>query len=87
VNGEKLFLILIAFCFILIVIGITFEAIVLGYSYLAADKVECNWIFCTFTTMRSNYTITEDCFQNGMRINCSEHTTLKEMLENATTLG
>lgn len=55
---------------ILLFIGIMFECGLILYSYINADKVECNWLWCTFTTQKSNYT--EECYTNGMQVNCSE---------------
>lgn len=38
--------------------------------YVNADTVECDGIWCKFTTVRSE--IHTDCFENGKRINCSD---------------
>jgi len=83
---EKLFIILIAIGLVILFVGMGVEAVILVKSYIQADKIECNWIFCTFTTVKS--TMTSDCFENGVRVNCSDQfKDLKEMLDNATTLG
>jgi hypothetical protein len=54
------------------------EAAILLYSYMNADKIKCNWLWCEFITERSSIiqrtTIeqTSECFENGIKINCSE---------------
>jgi len=73
----------VIFLFVL-VIGSLFEIGLLIFAYVNADKVECNLLWCTFT---SGYTIevrdsfrnitqtttsTSECYINGERINCSE---------------
>lgn len=67
---------LIAFVVLLVVvlISIIAEVGILGYAYFSADKVECNWGWCTFTTVRQNSTsiVSRDCFENGVRIDCDD---------------
>jgi len=48
---------------------VMFEVVTFGIAYFAADEVECNWIWCTFTSERSQHR--QECFQNGEQINCS----------------
>ena len=54
-----------------LVIGIGFEI----YVYATADKVECNWLWCTFTTERTNITETrfmsQHCYTNSVEVNCT----------------
>jgi hypothetical protein len=47
-----------------------FEAIVIGRAYFAADSISCTWFWCTFTTVKGNMTMTQDCFSNGIRVDC-----------------
>jgi hypothetical protein len=51
------------------------ELVIMGIAYFTADEVECNWLWCKFTTVRSvgrtEITRTETCTQNGLPINCS----------------
>ena len=62
----------LAICFIgLLIAGIS-EAILLGIAYFHADKVSCNLLWCTFTAKIKNESISQDCFENNQRINCSE---------------
>lgn len=60
-----------------------FEAAILGLAYFASDRVECNWLWCTFTTERSTLeqwtNVTEKiiinkkstCYMNNVEVNCS----------------
>lgn len=71
------------FLFVL-VIGSLFEIGLLIFAYVNADKVECNLLWCTFTSgdtieVRDSFrnitqttTSTSECYINGERINCSE---------------
>ena len=51
------------------------EVALIGASFIFADKIECNWLWCTFTTTRtegsSHLVSSQDCYQNGQPINCS----------------
>jgi len=74
--------------FIIILISGVFEAIVLLLSFIYADKIECNLLWCTFTTTRgsgnsshystsitevtTNNSSTSTCSLNGKLINCSD---------------
>ena len=44
------------------------------YAYLNADKVECNFVWCTFTTERTvkETRVTEHCMIDNVEVNCSE---------------
>lgn len=52
------------------------------YAYLTADKVECNFIFCTFTTERTSVntttsitsSITSRCYTNGIEVEYDNET-------------
>ena len=64
---------------IILIIGSIFEIGILIFAYVNADKVECNFLWCTFTIgdiTESHKTIsqtsTSECFLNGKEINCSE---------------
>ena len=48
------------------------EAAILLYSYLNADKIKCNWIWCEFTTEHRTIEQNSECYTNGQRVNCSE---------------
>lgn len=54
---------------VILIIAAIIETSILVLAYVKADKVECNFIFCKFTTTRS--TSTQDCFINGIQTNCS----------------
>jgi hypothetical protein len=69
---------------IVLVLSSLFEVGLLVFAYINADKVECNLLWCTFTSgdtieiknSYSNYTqsitSTSQCFINGVETNCSE---------------
>jgi hypothetical protein len=71
------------FLFVLALSSI-FEIGLLIFAYVNADKVECNLLWCTFTSgdsieiknSYSNYTqsitSTSQCFVNGVETNCSD---------------
>lgn len=62
----------------LIIIG-SIEVVILGASFIFADRIECNWLWCTFTTERGTSIMTEDCFTNGVRVNCSQNINWSEL--------
>jgi len=69
--------------FIVLIIGSIFEVGILIFAYVNADEVECNLLWCTFTTEISSHESTENitttltstssrtCYENGIKINCS----------------
>jgi len=57
--------------FVIVAIASLFEAVLFGIAYFNADKVECNLLWCTFTESRGTETISQDCYQNGILVNCS----------------
>jgi hypothetical protein len=68
-----------------------FEAILFGIAFFGADKVECNFIWCTATTTRSSGVITQDCYTNGIKTNCSNmvlesHHELEKVINNSMEL-
>lgn len=71
---------------IFIVLTCLFEIGFLIYGYMNADKVECNLFGCTFTENRRSTKsyITSECYENGIKINCSKIDKLidKAMMKN-----
>ena len=77
-NGVLLLL------FVPLLIGAIFEVIILGIAFFGADEIECNLFWCEFKTTRrtiENNTIVtsksikiydSECYQNGIKINCSD---------------
>lgn len=69
------------FCIPLLII-IIFECTLLGIAYFQADTIECTFLWCTFTTERTdiqsriNQSIhieqNRECYKNRNKINCSE---------------
>jgi len=61
---------------IILVVGILIfafvECTILVISFVAADRVECTFLWCTFTTERGHSVISQDCFTNGVRVNCTQ---------------
>jgi len=65
---------------IFVVIMCLFEVGFLIYGYVNADKVECNLFGCTFTEIKgtSKSYIKSECYENGIKINCSEFNNIME---------
>lgn len=69
---------------IFLVIGSIFEIGLLVFAFVNADKVECNLLWCSFTSgdsieisnsysnITSSITSTSKCLVNGKEVNCSE---------------
>ena len=61
--------------FIVLVIASIFELGLLAFAYFNADKVECNLLWCTFTTQKNiiveNSYSESRCYVNGKRVNCT----------------
>ena len=57
---------------IFLCIAVLFEGGLLAYAYFNADKVECNLLWCTFTQERREISQDIKCYQNGVRVNCTE---------------
>jgi len=61
------------------VIGICglFEATILGIAFFGADKVKCNFLWCEFTTTRTekitHIISSEHCYLNDVPVNCSPY--------------
>jgi len=72
---------LIGFLGLILAVGIIFECILLGIAFFGADKVECNLLWCTFTTERSSMNDSiiiethQTCFLNGYQIDCDDNRT------------
>lgn len=87
IENESTFLERLGIYFLIFIfISGLFEIGLLVFAYINADKVECNLLWCTFTSGESisikdsysthNYTnrttTTSQCFVNGVEVNCSE---------------
>jgi len=59
---------------ILLIIGSIFEIGILIFAYFNADEVECNFLWCTFSSSYSGseYITKSECYINGIEVNCSE---------------
>ena len=61
-------------CFL---VGILFEGIILLIGFIYADEVECNLLWCSFTStstsIHSTKTISSECFINGIEVNWSDY--------------
>lgn len=51
-------------------LAVAFECIILGVAFFGADTVECNMLWCTFTTTKGDFAQT--CSQNGFIVDCDE---------------
>ena len=69
-TALKIFLIIIAIC------GL-FEATILGIAFFGADRVQCIFLWCTFTTVRTEKVThiisSEHCYLNDVPVNCSPY--------------
>jgi len=61
---------------ICLITSILFEGSILLIGFIYADEVECNLLWCSFTStstsIHSSKTIFSECFINGIEVNCSE---------------
>lgn len=75
--------------FIPLLMGVLFEVVVLGIAFFGADEVDCNLLWCEFKTSRrtieNNTVITHnsECYQNGIKINCSKMLDVNSIINNA----
>lgn len=79
VESENTFLERLGIYFLIfILLSTLFEIGLLVYAYFNADKVECNLLWCTFTTertiveSRSYISSSSECYVNGIQVNCSD---------------
>ena len=67
---------------IILILGTIFEVGLFGIGFIFADEVNCNLLWCTFSSgtitinsndFHSNQTINvwQECYKNGEKINCS----------------
>lgn len=63
---------IIVWILVLIILVAAFEAMLWIYGFILADEVECNLLWCTFTKENHQVTISQECYQNGEQVNCSE---------------
>ena len=76
------------FFIIIIVLGV-FELVILGIAFFGADEIDCNLLWCEFKTTKrtiENNTIissNSECYQNGIKINCSEMLDINSIINNA----
>lgn len=72
-------LFLIGFFLFILLLGSIFELTILGIAFFNADKVECNFLWCTFTTTNNfqNDSIiiktNKVCYYNGEEIDCDNN--------------
>jgi len=74
--NEKTIHNFLMFASIILIIGVVFEVVILGIAFFGADEVDCNFLWCEFKSSRgtSDITVTTNCYENGVRINCSNMT-------------
>ena len=68
--------------FIPLLIGALFEVVILGIAFFGADEVDCNLLWCEFKTSNSVITHNSECYQNGIKINCSEMPDVNSVINN-----
>ena len=80
---------LLLLIFIPLLIGVLFEVVILGIAFFGADEIDCNLLWCEFKTSKrtieSNSIITHnsECYQNGIKINCSNMPDVNSIINNA----
>jgi hypothetical protein len=59
---------------VFILISLLFEVGLFVYAFFHADEVRCNLLWCEFISERTTIesTISQECFVNGERVNCSD---------------
>ena len=89
----EIFILLLIFIPLLLVV--LFEIVILGIAFFGADEVDCNLLWCEFKTSRrtiENNTIVSinsiithnsECYQNGIKINCSDMPDVNSIYNNA----
>ena len=70
--------------FVVIIALALYEGVLVGIGFFMADKVECNWLYCTFTTTRKTIEQNTECFENGIKINCSDYNFDEHLCFNGT---
>ena len=71
----------VGFIFGVFFIFALFELIILGVAFFGADEIECNFLWCEFTTTRTNQNDSiiiethRNCFLNGFEIDCNDNRT------------
>lgn len=55
-----------------LIVGAIFELSIIGIAYFNADEVNCNFLWCEFKTTHSTLEQNSECYQNGIKINCSD---------------
>jgi len=73
---DTIFLISGIIIITILFLGIIFELVVLGYSFIFADTIKCNWLWCEFSSQKGisfiQQTINQTCYMNNNLINCSK---------------
>ena len=59
---------------IVLIIGSIFEIGLLVFAYINADEVDCNFLWCTFSSSHSSseYITKSECYINDVEVDCSE---------------
>ena len=68
----------LGFIYLFLIIALVFELTLLAIAFFGADEVECNLLWCTFTTERTTIdertiiSSSQECYENGVKINCTK---------------
>jgi hypothetical protein len=69
-----------------LIVAVSLEAIVMYNLYLQADKVECNLLWCIFTTegriVEITTNITQTCYINDNKVPCVNELNLSDIVKN-----
>lgn len=56
---------------IVLLSAVLFEVVILSIAFFGADEVSCNWLWCSFTTTRGHGKFTQECYTNGIEVDCN----------------
>jgi len=57
---------------IIMVICVIVEIIFLSVSFINADEINCNWLWCEFKTTKSTIKENTECYINNMSVDCED---------------
>ena len=56
----------------ILIFAVIFEGAVLVIGFIFADEVECNLLWCKFTSSSQETIISKTCYVNGIQVDCKE---------------
>lgn len=68
-HNVKADLLIMMVSLMVLVLAVLYECILLSLAFFMADEIECNLLWCEFSTTRQE--IYQECYMNGEPVNCS----------------